>query len=176
MRLLCISVVAMLVSFCKPKEIRNARLDGVPKREHSKRLLGGCWEWNTHPHHYKRKTCTPWILWYIRGVQVSALFMIEPPCTDRYARWCERSADLLRVSLLLDRLVFKFGFIEEIHAEQARQIQRYKIQRYKDTRYIAVISVFISCISYLVSLYLTAKQQFTILSLPFQTLFLAIFA
>ena len=46
----------------KPKEIRNARLDGVPKREHSKRLLGGCWEWNTHPHHYKRKTCTPWIL------------------------------------------------------------------------------------------------------------------
>ena len=28
--------------------------------------------------------------------------MIEPPCTDRYARWCERSAGLVMVSLLLD--------------------------------------------------------------------------
>ena len=28
--------------------------------------------------------------------------MIEPPCTDRYARWWERSAGQLMVSLLLD--------------------------------------------------------------------------
>ena len=26
----------------------------------------------------------------------------EPPCTERYARWCERSANQLMVSLLLD--------------------------------------------------------------------------
>ena len=28
--------------------------------------------------------------------------MIEPPCTEPYARWCERSANQLMVSLLLD--------------------------------------------------------------------------
>ena len=26
----------------KPKEIRNARLEGIPKRKHSKGLLGDC--------------------------------------------------------------------------------------------------------------------------------------
>ena len=30
--------------------------------------------------------------------------MIEPPCTERYARWCERSAAQLMGSLLLDLL------------------------------------------------------------------------
>ena len=29
-------------------------------------------------------------------------FMIEPPCTERFARWCERSANQLMVSFLLD--------------------------------------------------------------------------
>ncbi len=38
----------------------------------------------------------------IRSVQVCALNMIEPPCTERYARWCERSATQLMGSLLLD--------------------------------------------------------------------------
>ena len=28
--------------------------------------------------------------------------LIEPPCTERYARWCERSANQLMISLLLD--------------------------------------------------------------------------
>ena len=37
-----------------------------------------------------------------RSEQVSALFMIEPRCTERYARWCERSAAQLMGSLLLD--------------------------------------------------------------------------
>ena len=46
----------------KPKEIGNARLEGIPKRKHSKRLLGCCRKWDTHPYHNKRKTCTPWIL------------------------------------------------------------------------------------------------------------------
>ena len=30
---------------------------------------------------------------YAGGIQVSVLFMIEPPCTERYARWCERTAN-----------------------------------------------------------------------------------
>ena len=46
----------------KPKEIRNVRLDGIPKRKHPKRLLGYCGQWDTYPYHNKRKTCTPWIL------------------------------------------------------------------------------------------------------------------
>ena len=54
------------------------------------------------------------------------------------------------------QLIFKFGFIEEIHAEHARQIQDTKIQDILLSQ-----GFFISCISYLVSLYLTAKQQFS---------------
>ena len=46
----------------KPKEIRNARLAGIPKRKHSKRLLGCCRKRNTYTYHNKQKTCTPWIL------------------------------------------------------------------------------------------------------------------
>ena len=46
----------------QPKEIGNARLVGIPKREHSERLLGCCWQWYLTTHHHKRKTCTPWIL------------------------------------------------------------------------------------------------------------------
>ncbi len=32
--------------------------------------------------------------------------MIEPPCTERYAWWCERSANQLMVSLLLDSVSY----------------------------------------------------------------------
>ena len=46
----------------KPKEIRDARLEGIPKRKHSERILGYCRKWNTFTYHNKRKTCTPWIL------------------------------------------------------------------------------------------------------------------
>ena len=63
-------------------------------------------------HYYKQKTCTPWILRYIRGIQVSALFVIEPPCTERYARWCERSASQLMGSLLLDT-----DYMKKIHTD-----------------------------------------------------------
>ena len=38
----------------------------------------------------------------ITKLQVYALNMIEPPCTERYARWCERSATQLMGSPLLD--------------------------------------------------------------------------
>ena len=52
-------------------------------------------------------------------------------------------------------LCFKFGFVEEIHAEQARQIQDTKIQDILLSQ-----GFFISCILYLRILYLFAKQQF----------------
>ena len=35
--------------------------------------------------------------------------MIEPPCTEPYARWCERSATQLMGSLLLDLPYFTFS-------------------------------------------------------------------
>ena len=34
--------------------------------------------------------------------------MIEPPCTERYARWCERTANQVMVSFLLDSNI-QFG-------------------------------------------------------------------
>ena len=70
---------------------RHAWLASISERKHSKRLLGCCRQWDFTKHHNKQKTCTPGILWYIRGIQVFALTMIEPPCTEPYARWCERS-------------------------------------------------------------------------------------
>ena len=33
---------------------------------------------------------------------MGSLYTKEPPCTERYARWCERTANQLMVSLLLD--------------------------------------------------------------------------
>ena len=46
----------------KPEEIGNARMAGLPKRKHSKRLLGCCRKWYITSYHNKRKTCTPRIL------------------------------------------------------------------------------------------------------------------
>ena len=46
----------------KPKEVRNARLAGLPKREHPKRILGYCRKWYIDTYHNKRKTCTQGIL------------------------------------------------------------------------------------------------------------------
>ena len=37
--------------------------------------------------------------------------MIEPPCTEPYARWCERSATQLMGSLLLDCITFMLQII-----------------------------------------------------------------
>ena len=46
----------------KPKEIGYARMAGLPKREHSERLLGCCRKWYITSYHNKRKTCTQGIL------------------------------------------------------------------------------------------------------------------
>ena len=87
---------------CKLEEIGYVRMAGLLKRKHSKRLLGYCRKRYITSYHYKRKTCTQGLLWYIRSIQVYALNMIESPGTERYARWCERSATQLMSSLLLD--------------------------------------------------------------------------
>ena len=39
--------------------------------------------------------------------------MIEPPCTDPYARWCERSASQLMGCLLLDCYVTSVASVTE---------------------------------------------------------------
>ena len=41
--------------------------------------------------------------------------LIEPPCTERYARWCERSVGEIIVYLLLDLLqkIFLKNFLEK---------------------------------------------------------------
>ena len=62
---------------------------------------------------------------------------------------------------------FKFGFIAELCTAERYKIRRYKIQ---DTRYrngSRRMGFYISCILYLVSLYLTAKQQFENKTAPF---------
>ena len=40
--------------------------------------------------------------------------VFEPPCTERYARWCERSTAQIMISLLLDaykELISLFGLL-----------------------------------------------------------------
>ena len=37
----------------EPDEIGNARMAGIQKRKHSKRLLGCCRQWNIDTYHYK---------------------------------------------------------------------------------------------------------------------------
>ena len=40
----------------------------------------------------KRKTDKQWLLWLSHSLSVSARQLLKPPCTERYARWCERTA------------------------------------------------------------------------------------
>ena len=46
----------------KLNETRNGRMAGIPKRKHSKGLLGYCGKWYINAYHNKQKTCTPRIL------------------------------------------------------------------------------------------------------------------
>ena len=42
--------------------------------------------------------------------------MIEPPCTERYARWCERTANQVMVGFLLDYFAFDSVWAELFRA------------------------------------------------------------
>ena len=46
----------------KPKEVRNARMAGLPKQKYPKRIPGYCGEWDIDPRPNKGKTCTQGIL------------------------------------------------------------------------------------------------------------------
>ena len=50
----------------------------------------------------KRKTDRKWLLRFSHRLSVSARQLLKPPCTERYARWCERTA--VNHRLLLDCL------------------------------------------------------------------------
>ena len=43
----------------------------------------------------------------------------EPPCTEPYARWCERSANQLMVSLLLDSYFAPLRCFSALHIIEA---------------------------------------------------------
>ena len=67
--------------------------------------------------------------------------MIEPPCTERYARWCERSATQLMGSLLLDCFdpaivaVVQTGnqlLLEMLRRLKLLQIQRFTLEKPKE--------------------------------------------
>ena len=55
----------------------------------------------------KRKTDKKWLLWFSHSLSVSARQLLKPPCTERYARWCERTG--VNHPLLLD-LTGEAGF------------------------------------------------------------------
>ena len=62
--------------------------------------------YNTHNcHQYgndKRKTDKQWLLWFSHSLSVCAHQRLKAPCTERYARCCERTG--VNHSLLLDWL------------------------------------------------------------------------
>ena len=53
----------------------------------------------------KRKTDKLGLLWLDHSLSVNARQLLKPPCTERYARWCERTAANHR--LLLDCVTVK---------------------------------------------------------------------
>ena len=72
--------------------------------EHGGKLSKGtlvlCQSNDSQESHDKRKTDKQWLLWFSRSLSVCARQLLKPPCTERYARWCERTAVSHR--LLLD--------------------------------------------------------------------------
>ena len=72
--------------------------------EHGGKLSKGtlvlCQSDDSQEGHDKRKTDEQWLLWFSHSLSVCARQLLKPPCTERYARWCERTA--VRHRLLLD--------------------------------------------------------------------------
>ena len=72
--------------------------------EHGGKLSKGtlvlCQSDDSQEGHDKRKTDKQWLLWFSHSLSVCARQLLKPPCTERYARWCERTAVSHR--LLLD--------------------------------------------------------------------------
>ena len=87
----------------KPAYVGSPRGNGLQGRKLSERLLVDEQHGSGQNGFDKRKTDTPRLLRFSLGVSVCARQLLKPPCTERYARWCERTAANHR--LLLDLLL-----------------------------------------------------------------------
>ena len=76
-------------------------MDSLRRRLQPEILLADVSYWCGSKSFIERKTDTLGLLWSRLSVPVHARQLLKPPCTERYARWCERTAANHR--LLLDR-------------------------------------------------------------------------
>ena len=75
----------------EPDTAGNTRVAGVGGEQMPKGLLAYGQKWSCAACDLKRKARTARIPKYPRTVRAST-YAIEPPYTERYVRWCERSA------------------------------------------------------------------------------------
>ena len=59
---------------------------------------------NSETSHDKRKADKQRLLRFSHCLSVCARQLLKPPCTERYARWCERTAVSHRLLLNLDKV------------------------------------------------------------------------
>ena len=85
----------------EPAENGSAERIGMEGREQPKRLLVYHTNGSGKYGNDKRKTDKQWLLWFSHSLSVRACQPLKPPCTERYARWYERTG--ANHSLLLDR-------------------------------------------------------------------------
>ena len=70
----------------------NARMGSKWRSLQSKVLLENGRERCTKQSPNKRKTDKLGFLWFSHSLSVHVRQLLKPPCTERYARWCERTA------------------------------------------------------------------------------------
>ena len=85
----------------EPDSAWNSRVVGMGGEQLSESLLAHGEEWPCTKGNLNGKARTARIQEYPRTVRAST-HAIEPPYTERYVWWCERSATQLMGSLLLD--------------------------------------------------------------------------
>lgn len=80
--------------------VGNARMGSLWRSLQPKSLLENGKRRSGQTSTNKRKTDKLGLLWFSHSLSVHARQLLKPPCTERYARWCERTAVSHR--LLLD--------------------------------------------------------------------------
>ena len=73
----------------EPAENGSAERIGMEGREQPKRLLVYHTNGSGKYGNDKRKTDKQWLLRFSHSLSVCARQLLKPPCTERYARWCE---------------------------------------------------------------------------------------
>ena len=86
----------------------TSRMGSLWRSIQSERLLEDGEKRCIEPRPYERKTDALGVLWPFQCVPVSARQLLKPPCTERYARWCERTG--VNHPLLLDWLYKNYLF------------------------------------------------------------------